>query len=124
MYVGWTSTLRVNDSNFSSPPCPTHLTPALDSGEWSASRPGRFTARQRALSFHCRRFDAPKKRSECSEEGKRDYSLSCNLVHCTSCTVRSPYKEPIGTKKNIRPTRFIETSKHPFAYSVPSTPDI
>jgi hypothetical protein len=28
------------------------LTPALDGGEWSASRPGRFTPRERALGTH------------------------------------------------------------------------
>jgi hypothetical protein len=31
----------------------THsLTSALDGGEWSASRPGRFTPRERALGTH------------------------------------------------------------------------
>jgi hypothetical protein len=32
----------------------THsLTSALDGSEWSASRPGRFTPRERALGTHC-----------------------------------------------------------------------
>jgi hypothetical protein len=32
---------------------PTHsLTSALDGGEWSASRPGRFTPRERAAGTH------------------------------------------------------------------------
>jgi hypothetical protein len=30
----------------------TFLTSALDGGEWSASRPGRFTPRERALGTH------------------------------------------------------------------------
>jgi len=29
------------------------LTSSLDGGEWSASRPGRFTARERAPGVHC-----------------------------------------------------------------------
>jgi hypothetical protein len=29
------------------------LTSALDGGEWSASRPGRFTPRERAPGIHC-----------------------------------------------------------------------
>jgi hypothetical protein len=47
------------------------LTSALDGGEWSASRPGRFTARERAPRYSFdRRLGGPQSRSGYDVEEK------------------------------------------------------
>jgi hypothetical protein len=51
------------------------LTSALDGGEWSASRPGRLTRRERALRYTLgRRLAGPQSRSECGGWGKNSQS--------------------------------------------------
>jgi hypothetical protein len=58
---------------------PPFLTSAVDAGEWSASRPGRFTPGARALGTHWRRdwvfpradLDAMKKRKNLILAGNR-----------------------------------------------------
>jgi len=53
--------------------CPTHsLTSALDVGEWSASRPGRFTPRERPPSTHwiANKVNEDKAGVTCSKHGK------------------------------------------------------
>jgi hypothetical protein len=41
------------DINWSGGIAPLFLTSIIDGGEWSASWPGRFTARERVTSTHC-----------------------------------------------------------------------
>jgi hypothetical protein len=53
------------------------LTLALGGGEWSASRPGRFTSGERAPDTHWRRLDGPQSLSGRSGEEK-------NSLHCSS----------------------------------------
>jgi hypothetical protein len=54
----------------------THsLTSALDGGEWSASRPGRFTPREMSPWYPLdRRLDGPQSRSGCGGEEKNSYN--------------------------------------------------
>jgi hypothetical protein len=55
---------------------PRILTSALDVGEWSASRPGRFTPRERDPDTHwIGRLGGPQSRSVRGGEGKNSESL-------------------------------------------------
>jgi hypothetical protein len=52
------------------------LTPALDGGEWSTSRPGRFTSRERAICYPLdRRLGVPQSRSGDGGEEKSSQLL-------------------------------------------------
>jgi hypothetical protein len=51
------------------------LTSALDGGEWSASRPGRFTHWERAPNLLERRLGGRQSRSGCGSEEKNSQPL-------------------------------------------------
>jgi hypothetical protein len=62
---------------------PLFLTPAVDGGEWSVSRPGRFTLRQRDRGTYCMRLNGLESQSGlCGEE--RNFLPLTGIEPCPS----------------------------------------
>jgi hypothetical protein len=71
----------------------THsLTSALDGGDWSASRPGRFTPRERASGTHwIRGWVGP--RAVLDTVVKREIP-----IHCRQSNPRTPIVQPVAQR--------------------------